>query len=105
MFQKVKNWLFPDKLFGALRSSQWPRIRKEQLAKFPYCQICGKRGLFKGLEAHHIQPFHLMPFLELDPENLITLCRTHHYEWGHFFSWKSFNKDVKQDVLRIKSRP
>lgn len=92
--------------FGAARSSQWPTVEKAFLAKNPTCAVCGKN---KDLNIHHRQPFHLHPELELEPTNLITLCRQHHEWWGHLGNWKSYNVDVEVDSAtwnqKIKSRP
>ena len=93
---------FGDRTLGGTRSGQWPKVRKEFVRKNPICAICGKKWF---LNVHHVQPFHLNQTLELDENNLITLCRTDHFSWGHFYAWKSFNKDVKIDVERIKNRP
>ncbi|GCE16544.1 HNH endonuclease [Dictyobacter kobayashii] len=64
--------------------------------------VCGHRG--KGLQVHHIKPFHLYPELELDPNNLITLCeirgRTHHLLIGHLDDWESYNIRVRADTKR-----
>jgi hypothetical protein len=51
---------------------------------------------------HHIRPFHLHPELELEQDNLITLCekRAHdcHFQVGHFMNWSWFNPDVRVDA-------
>lgn len=87
---------------GVERSSQWPRVEKEHLLHEPACAACGHRG--KGLQVHHIKPFHLHPNLELDPHNLITLCeikgRDHHLLLGHLDEWESYNVNVREDVKR-----
>ena len=100
---KIKSFLYPD-LFGG-RSKNWPSVRKAYINQHPKCEICGKKPLLRSNEVHHILPFHLYPTLELNPENFITLCRTHHFEWGHFFSFKSYNQDIRKDIERIKNRP
>lgn len=62
------------------------------------CQMCG--GTEK-LQVHHIHPFHLHPELELEQQNLITLCekRGHdcHFVMGHFHDWRLFNPTVRSD--------
>lgn len=87
---------------GTERSSQWPHVEKEHLMHEPSCAACGYRG--KGLQVHHIKPFHLHPNLELDPRNLITLCeikgRNHHLLLGHLDEWESYNVNIREDVKR-----
>jgi len=58
------------------RSKGWRKTRNKHIKKHPYCAICGRE---KGLEAHHRKPFKDFPELELDPTNLVTLCRR--YPW------------------------
>jgi len=91
-----------EKLKGkplALRSPHWETTRKNHLKLQPTCAACG--GTNK-LQVHHKQPFHLHPELELDQNNLITLCEYGdvdcHYNIGHFRNWKSFNPNVEQDA-------
>ena len=94
------------------RSSKWPKVRKDFLAKNPACAVCGGK---KKLNVHHMRPFHLHPDLELDPANLITLCEDDdngincHLAIGHLGSFKSFNESVIEDAKvwsdKIKSRP
>lgn len=93
------------------RSGKWPKVREEHLRKHPVCEVCGHD---KGLNVHHIIPYHIKPELELDPDNLITLgeeCPTgnHHLLFGHLGNWKSWNKDVRKDAAewrkKIESRP
>lgn len=43
------------------------------------CEICGDIAE----HAHHIQPKKLSPFLALDPDNGIAVCKTCHYKYGH----------------------
>lgn len=88
---------------GHERSSEWPRVEKEHLLREPACAACGYKG--RGLQVHHIKPFHLHPNLELDPGNLITLCeikeRDHHLLIGHLDDWESYNPNVRTDVKRF----
>ncbi len=96
--------------FGAARSPKWPQIQKDFISKNPVCAVCGKKGnLLNPLNVHHQHPFHLKPELELDENNLITLCRVHHLWWGHLGNWKSFNATVKDDAAlwlsKILNRP
>jgi hypothetical protein len=50
--------------------------------------------------------------LELDQENMLTLCEgsgNHHLWWGHLGSWLSWNKTCRTDCAamarRIRERP
>ena len=97
------------KLGGAKRSGQWPRVRKEHLAKNPLCAVCGKKGKLLPNEAHHIQVFNKHPELELSPENIITLCRKDHLIFGHLNNFSSWNEKVREDAeyfrKKIEKRP
>ncbi len=88
---------------GHERSSQWQRVRREHLLREPACVACGRKG--RRLQVHHIKPFHLHPHLELEPDNLITLCeskgRDHHLLLGHLNSWESYNEHVRDDARRF----
>ena len=94
------------------RSGKWPTVRKHHLDANPVCAVCGSK---KMLEVHHIWPFHLHPDLELDPENLVTLCETKtggvncHLFFGHLGNYKSFNTAVLADsalwATKINGRP
>lgn len=95
---------------GVGRSGSWPRIQKEFLKNNPHCAVCGcKSKLLSPLNVHHCRPYHLHPELELDPTNLITLCRAHHLLVGHLMSWSSYNTDVRDDARmlaeKIRIRP
>jgi 5-methylcytosine-specific restriction protein A len=88
--------------FGLKRSPKWPKVRATYLGLFPTCAVCGGKKL---VEVHHIKPFHLFPELELDQNNLITLCEdyshtaaNHHCFIGHLGQWKNINPDVIADA-------
>lgn len=92
------NWVlsfFQDREFGA-RSSAWASFRNKNIKG--KCEICDSRFF---LELHHVKPYHLFPELELDPNNVVTACRKHHFEFCHFFDWKKFNKDIKNHIEQI----
>ena len=98
---------FSKKLRYAVRSPKWPELRKEHLKNNPSCAGCGRKD---SLEVHHIEPVHLNPDRELDPENLITLCDKYcHFALGHLMDYKSWNKDVYFDSQvyfnKVKKRP
>jgi hypothetical protein len=94
------------------RSPHWAKVRKEHLKNNPTCALCGGS---RKLEVHHVKPFHVHPELELDPENLLTLCEDkgdgvycHLFFW-HLGSYKSINVTVREDILiwkeKLKNRP
>lgn len=92
--------------FGS-RSSDWPKVRKQHLKKNPCCCACGRKI---SLDVHHIEPVHINPEKELDPDNLVTLCSSPcHLVFGHFMDYKSWNPNVIEDCetyyVRYKSRP
>lgn len=91
----------------AKRSPKWPNLRKEHLEKNPNCIACGRN---KKVEVHHIEPVHINPDRELDPENLATLCDNPcHILFGHLMNYKSYNKNVLYDckvyLNKVKNRP
>ena len=88
------------------RSSGWWKVRKEHLKKYPSCFICGKK---KNIHVHHIKDFSTYPELELDPDNLMSLCgKMCHRLFGHLLNWKSINEHIREDAElmheRIKNR-
>lgn len=95
----------PQPLFGP-RSPHWEKVRDEFILTHADCCLCGTGD---NLEVHHVRPYHSHPDLELDPENLITLCRVHHFWFGHLGSWSSWNEHVVRDAQewfhKIKGRP
>ena len=91
------------------RSKGWRKVRNNHVKENSFCACCGKT---KNLEVHHKQPFHEHPELELEPSNLITLCRGSlncHIFIGHLGDWKSYNLGVERDSdylnLKIRNRP
>ena len=76
----------------ATRSSGWTALRNKHVADNPACAACGS---LKSPECHHIRDFSTHPELELDPDNLITLCgKRCHFFVGHLLDWRSINPDV-----------
>jgi 5-methylcytosine-specific restriction endonuclease McrA len=96
----------PPTFGGVPRSPPWPAVRTAFLAVNPKCAVCGTTC---DVEAHHVQPFHLDPAMELDPNNLIALCRRDHLLFGHLGNWASFNRTVREDAAvwrrKIEQRP
>lgn len=86
------------------RSSGWAKVRKDHIKKEPCCRVCGRR---KKLEVHHIVPFANRPDLELNPDNLITLCDGStrcHFVFGHLGNWRSSNSNVISDSEWMNKR-
>ena len=77
------------------RSSTWPTFRDAFLRANKQCVCCRTKS---GLEVHHKKPYHLYPELELDVNNVMTLCRRCHLLFGHLCDWSSWNPDVEKDV-------
>jgi len=100
MLKKVDHGAETARRFGHERSPEWARVEKEHRLREPACVACGYKG--QGLQVHHIKPFHLHPHLELDLDNLITLCeargRDHHLLLGHLDEWESYNEHVRHDA-------
>ena len=88
------------------RSSQWPKVRAEHLKLHPTCEACGGKTL---LQVHHVVSFSVDPSLELEPNNLITLCTqsrfkmNDHFLFGHAGNWKCRNPDVRLDAKKFRS--
>jgi 5-methylcytosine-specific restriction endonuclease McrA len=91
----ILNWLQG-------RSGSWPKVRREHLARNPVCEACGRR---ESLEVHHVVPFKDNPGLELDPDNLVTLCGDPcHIVHGHLMSWRRINPEVREDCRRYRQK-
>jgi len=92
--------------FGQPRSSGWSKLRDEWIKDYPQCAVCGTKN---GCVPHHVEPFHVNPALELDRNNLITLCPPHHLLIGHLMNWASYNSYVRHDanywLSKIARRP
>jgi 5-methylcytosine-specific restriction endonuclease McrA len=82
-------------LFEGSRSGKWPAVRQRFIKAHPCCEACGS---LQDLNVHHIFSFHDHPELELDPDNLITLCRKHHFLMGHSNRWATTNKNCQKEV-------
>ena len=86
---------------GAKRSKEWRKVRKKHIQENGACAVCCRKT---KLEVHHIVPFHLAPQLELEPNNLVTLCRSKkngincHLLVGHLGNFRSANPDCSSDA-------
>jgi 5-methylcytosine-specific restriction protein A len=98
-----------DPEHNSKRSGHWNSVKKAFLRQHAKCAACGKAGKHVKLNVHHQIPFHYVtvvgrPELELETENLITLCvehdDQHHLLLGHLDNFKSYNPDVLTDVKK-----
>jgi hypothetical protein len=84
-------------------------VREVYLAHHPSCEACGG---WQKLEVHHILSFYLAPELELDEDNLITLCRKSsvvsglpcHRLFGHLGNYQLCNESVRADAAFWKAK-
>ena len=102
----MPGWIREHIVKALTRSSGWGKVRRAFIKEHPLCAVCGHAGE----QVHHKRPFHLQPSLELDPQNLITLCTGHHHLlFGHLDDWKAFNPSVVEDsaamLKAISARP
>ena len=89
------------------RSSERVQVRSDFVRKHPRCEACGSTA---NLNVHHVVPFHQRPDLELVEDNLITLCREHHFRIGHDPdgrgplkpSWLLSNPNVRSDAANMR---
>ena len=96
-------------LLGASRSNKWPTIRKQYLKQHPRCAVCGKVGILLRLNSvHHKRPFNAFPELELEPQNLATLCESKgmscHITFGHLGNFRFYNPNVNEDIRIWKEK-
>lgn len=100
--------LFPEwgfaEAFGVPRSPRWDAVRDAHVAANPRCRCCGRQ---ENLQVHHVRPYHLFPDLELDPDNLVTLCVggpiNCHYLAGHGGAgWHRFVESVDGSIEQVR---
>ena len=108
IFKNLWRRLFDPGSLGAARSSGWNVFRRIHIKD--YCELCEiKVGLLKPLELHHIERFTDKPELELDPDNVITVCRPCHLRFAHLGSFQSYCLEIKELAEewqeRRKTRP
>lgn len=85
------------------RSSKWGDLRDEFVASNAECAACGTKN---HLQVHHVKPFHDFPELELDVNNLITLCmdvNECHINIGHGDSFRFSNPNVREDAEKFRT--
>jgi len=100
MFGILRRFFQPPEIG---RSGKWPRVRAEHLARQPDCQACGKRG--GDMEVHHCRPYAEHPELELEPQNLLTLCADPcHLVHGHLMNFRRHDPDVVVNCRNFRER-
>ena len=91
---------------SAKRSGQWPTVEKHFLETHPTCAACGGT---ERLNVHHCVPFHLEPSLELDPNNLITMCMSMgkecHLKIAHGGDFKKYVSEVRKYAAEVLADP
>ena len=97
MFTRLLSLLFGDSLQG--RSPRWREVRDQHVANCPRCVVCGTTD---ATEVHHVFPYQFYPERELEPNNLRTVCRDHHYLVGHCLNWKAWNPAFDSDARYIR---
>lgn len=60
------------------KTARWQKLRALQLHNHPLCVMCRPRRLTIATVADHIEPHRGDPILFWDPDNLQSLCETHH---------------------------
>ena len=83
------------------RSGKWSEVRKKHLSENGKCYGCES---VKDLEVHHLKPFHLFPELELDPSNLVTVCKHCHLVTAHLKDYKLYNVDCLKDLYNFRNK-
>lgn len=84
-------------------STKWRKLRLEKLEEYgAVCQRCLiKYGIIvsKKLEGHHVKPRSKYPELELEPENIVIICKTCNAELGDsdITDWDR-SKEIKQNM-------
>jgi 5-methylcytosine-specific restriction endonuclease McrA len=108
VYQKISDSMQErSKRLGLIRRPRdFKRSKIVRLRNFVYnrdqytCQHCGETQTY--LNAHHLIPFWVKPDAFLDTDNLITLCKSCHHEYGHLNNWKLFNPELIPDALLIR---
>jgi 5-methylcytosine-specific restriction endonuclease McrA len=97
------------------RCSGWERFAEKCKGEHPQCASCGLYGDDGTIEAHHIHAYELMteaqrgtdaPGGELDPNNIILLCRPCHLKYGHLGNFKHSDPNiVSRSYRRLRADP
>jgi len=103
------NWLFDlfgDRTFGAQRSPQFAQLSRDMIAEAGgLCRMgMHKPTLLNPLNSHHLKSFHEFPEDELKKENLIVLCRFHHFLHAHLKNWSDSNSDILVECNALNNK-
>lgn len=61
------------------KTARWQRLRKQQLAKEPFCEKCERQGRTEAATVvDHKAPHKGNENLFFDPRNLQSMCKPHH---------------------------
>lgn len=101
IFDDLADFVLGKAPAGKKRSSKWRSVRKKHVDEHPECFVCRKK---RTIQVHHLIPFYLAPSLELDPENLVSLCRRCHLVFGHLGDYSCVNPTCKADIWVWKAR-
>ncbi|MHB1097906.1 MAG: hypothetical protein ACYC3F_17240 [Gemmatimonadaceae bacterium] len=92
-----------ERTFGAVRSDEWSKVRREFAKYVPMVDCFDGSTLF--VQLHHSQdPFHSNPARELDPTQLRWVGRQRHLEEGHNGNFQSLNFSFDQRVEDYQNR-
>jgi len=80
------------------RSPEWSRVRDEYYAEHPNCAFKGCTCVDCPKQIHHIKDFGRHPELELDKNNLVTVCFQHHLDVCHQGSFREINEYAREDL-------
>lgn len=90
----VRSFSRPQDVGQTPRGSGWKKARDAHIKTHPNCAACGRT---KNQEVHHVKSFSEHPELELDPENMRTLCADPcHIVWGHLMNFSLINPDIDE---------
>ena len=97
---------FENRTFGATRSPKFAQLSREMIKEAGgLCQMgMHKPTLFNPLNSHHILSFHTTPAEELNPKNLVVLCRLHHFIHAHLKNWSDSNPDILSDCDALNNK-
>jgi len=68
------------------------------------CAVCGVAATFfsRNNDVHHKTPVHVDPNAATDKDNLVTMCRLHHWLVGHLRNWRTWNRGVIKHIEVVK---
>jgi len=70
----------------------------------PFCAVCWIKPTFWGRnnDVHHRVPVHVAPGIACEDSNLVTLCRSCHWNIGHMMNWQDWNKNLDATMAAIR---